>query len=393
MRKKWDELDLFRGFAGLFMLANHAGVAWLPPELATGYSLSGILTSVGSFAPVLFFFATGIGYGLQAVDGYRKRHDYGFINKICILFVCDQFLAWEKGAICGFDFLGFIALSMLFLELIRRAQRPILYATIAFLAAFVLRFAVGPLLASFTSDAETMLWIDRIFGRVGTPRVSYPLLPWICFPLAGFVLGFFAQRNESQLKQRFLPICAIFLIVALLSFAAGGFLIVNNHPPMRWGSMSISYFCLSVGVLAISLFLALWALRVPMLSPINHGFSLRGMSSLAVVPLHYFFVDLFGIVLGTVSNDILFLIANALLVAVVFPSSRLVAAAGHWTSNLSRQRLAWSLLSAATALAGALLILGLVNSELAALSITCAGQLCLCVLLVVRLPRRTLHAS
>lgn len=136
MRTKWDELDLFRGFAALFMLLNHAGFAWLAPHLATGHSPSGLLTFLGSFAPVLFFFATGIGYGIQTCIGKREQSDYGLLNKVGILLFCDLFSAWTRGLAFHFDFLSFIALSMLVLEIPRRMRRPVLFATATLLTAF-----------------------------------------------------------------------------------------------------------------------------------------------------------------------------------------------------------------------------------------------------------------
>lgn len=56
--------DLLRATAVMAMIANHLAVRAAAGELDHGAWR--LLFELGSFAPVLFFFTTGFGYGLQA---------------------------------------------------------------------------------------------------------------------------------------------------------------------------------------------------------------------------------------------------------------------------------------------------------------------------------------
>jgi len=61
-RARWRELDLFRAVAATCMVLNHVAVR------SPGVAASGLISGselVGGFAPVLFYFATGLGYGIQ----------------------------------------------------------------------------------------------------------------------------------------------------------------------------------------------------------------------------------------------------------------------------------------------------------------------------------------
>lgn len=234
----------------------------------------------------------------------------------------------------------------------------------------------------------TLLWTERMLGRDSTPGFSYPIFPWICFPLAGFILGVLAQRFRSQLEARFRRITAFLVGSAALCFGAAGLLIANDYPPNRWGTMSISYFCISAGVLALSILFALAALRLSILVPAARLLSLRGIGSLAVVLLHFVFVALFGVTLGRISSETAYLSACALFVVIVFTASRFVAAAGDRLASISRSSALWLAIVTTSASAGMLLAVLPSASYLTRVSIACAGQLCLCLLLVVRLPGR-----
>ena len=71
-----------------------------------------ILVFLGSFAPVLFFFLTGLGYGVQSAAGKRPRGQ-GYLIKVGILLLADALMWMKPGTYVGNDFLGFIGLSML----------------------------------------------------------------------------------------------------------------------------------------------------------------------------------------------------------------------------------------------------------------------------------------
>jgi len=89
----WIELDVLRGLAALLMVVNHVGYKALYPSQIDG-SLSGNLVFIGSFAPVIFFFVSGVGSGIQP---RRKKasHWYVTLNKVVILFFADLLMRWS----------------------------------------------------------------------------------------------------------------------------------------------------------------------------------------------------------------------------------------------------------------------------------------------------------
>lgn len=80
-RLHWIELDVMRGLAALLMVVNHLEYKTLAQPLIKN-SLVGNLVFVGSFAPVLFFFVTGVGYGIQSSRKKKPNHWYATLNKV-----------------------------------------------------------------------------------------------------------------------------------------------------------------------------------------------------------------------------------------------------------------------------------------------------------------------
>jgi uncharacterized membrane protein len=75
----WKELDILRGLAAFLMIVNHAGYQTLAPTQINGLFASSLLF-IRSFAPVLFFFVTGVGYGLQSIQKKKASHWYVILN-------------------------------------------------------------------------------------------------------------------------------------------------------------------------------------------------------------------------------------------------------------------------------------------------------------------------
>lgn len=264
------QLDLFRGCAALLMVLNHAGYAWLAPEDSSS-GFSGALVFLGSAAPALFFFATGVGMGLSR----KASVDWPSLwRKVALLFIADAFLNWAEGRWLGLDFFGFCAIAMVAVGLVNAAPRPKLVASVVLVLVFALRYADAPRLQLFAPDAP---WLAFLTGVEGVPGVSYPLCPWLAFPLAGYLLGRASPRLESMVAY-----------LGMLAWAAltfGVALVMAQHGAVvhRWGSVSITYFMFAVGFVASVWLLARGACALAGRSLLQ----LRGPASLLVVPIHY----------------------------------------------------------------------------------------------------------
>jgi hypothetical protein len=255
------------------MILNHAAVK------SPGIAISPIISAsefVGGFAPVLFYFATGLGYGIQSVKPVGS-HGFGFLTKVAILLVADL------------DFFTFIGLSMLVLELIRRQPRGGLIASGLGASMVLARFVAGPLLRPMLDGHEWGLWIGDVIGTGG--HFGYPLGPWLAFPMLGYVLGRLAASNrELLLGWRWLPQA---LVAAAVPFVLACLMMVaRGNGPFRYGTMNFAYLLASLGVLAISLSVVISLARAPFFPRIERWISLSGLRSFAVVPLHYLLLDL-----------------------------------------------------------------------------------------------------
>jgi uncharacterized membrane protein len=173
MRPKYfPELDLLRGLAVVMMMANHFGFGLLSKEAAASGTGNACI-EFGGFAPVLFFFTTGI------VGGLQSGRAVAFTRVACrviILFVADMILTLTARGFVGFDFLAFIGLSTLVGYLLSRSRYGVLFSVIGFFAVAGLRFAVGHYLRSHVS-VETLRQLNILFGTESVSGLAYPIFP------------------------------------------------------------------------------------------------------------------------------------------------------------------------------------------------------------------------
>ena len=271
------ELDVFRGWAAVLMIVNHAGYALLSPADANA-GASGLAVFIGSFAPVLFFFATGFGIGLRPV-GLPPPSLFETAWKAALLVAADQAMYWRGGAAFGFDFFSFIGVASLLVALVVRARSPVGLSLCLVVAILVVRYAAGPFAREWLPEQGLSDWLTGLRGQTG---VSYPFAPWMVYPLIGFVLGRRYAAEDAAAKQpRWLLagaatcVASLALTSAMLWMGAGLF---------RWGSMSSSFFVLSLGVLAAFAMLSVATARS---ASAGRLFALRGVASFAVIPIHY----------------------------------------------------------------------------------------------------------
>lgn len=283
----FPELDLFRGLAALFMIINHIGFAlWSKSEISS--DIPTFILLITSFAPVLFFFASGLGAGIQSHATHKKFNLLSTLYKFCLLMIADLFFAFGQGKLLGFDFLGFIAVIVLILEPIKynAYARWICIAGIA--AVFTLRFLIAPEL-NLDSSSFTSTIMNWIAGNK-VDNCSYPFSPWMTYPLLGFLVG-------SVVAEKKLPIVFInqystqilLLSATLVSSAVSIFFYFKSVSFFRWGAVGFGFYVMSFAVIGAAILLVLLGNRIKnKLSLLYIG----GAASLAIVPVHYFVIHL-----------------------------------------------------------------------------------------------------
>ena len=280
------ELDVLRGLAAILMIVNHAGLRLLSPADAT-LSLSGAAVFIGSFAPVIFFFATGFGVALAAGPRGRRPVWPSMLWKAGLLVVADQFFFWRQGIAAGLDFFGFIAIATIVVTLLASLRRPIAVCIGLIGLLLAMRYGLGPILRTRAPDMGLLAaWI---FGVKTVVHVSYPLAPWMVYPLLGFALGK-RYRGDAALpvgprKDWLVPGAAVMLGVFAVSLWLGW----RGTEFFRWGTMNAAFFVLSLGILAAGGLASIGAAIAH--RRVASALALRGVASFAVIPLHYAMLD------------------------------------------------------------------------------------------------------
>lgn len=323
----WIELDVLRGIAAIFMIVNHLGYKILSEPL-TQEGLSEKIIFLGSFAPVLFFLTTGVGYGIQAHG--KKPSDYWIstLYKVLILLIADQYLQWNRGFWIGLNFLGFIGLCSLVMVALRYTRQPVLVSIVCFCIISGLRYGAGPVIDKLNLSQGLIAWI---VGNKAIEGIAYPLSPWMAYPFLGYIIGDFVIRyNKFFNRYRWSLVTSMFL----LSFVpiSGGFIIQKiGGSFFRWGTVGVGFYIISFAVILLSLILSI--IIVSILKN-NLGFiSLRGISSLAVVPIHYYLLDtlVFNNLVNV--NFVLYFLTSLIIIILSFYLSHFVDKISYETSK------------------------------------------------------------
>jgi hypothetical protein len=357
-------LDAFRGLAAIFMIVNHAGYELLDAAAAAS-GWQGVLVFIGSTAPALFFFATGVGAGFSS--GGRESW-MSLLRKVGLLLMAGILMSWSAGGLPNFDFFGFAALATLVLFLVRRSPRPVLTAWLLLALVMFMRFGLAPL-ARGRIEPNTLAAF--VTGIAPCWFVSYPIGPWLAFPLLGFLMGrrwpaSSAARGEAWLIGG----------LGLATLVAAGGLAHFGAPVFRWASVSIAYFLFAVGTIALA-WLAL-ALVVRASAATAAALALRGPSSLLIVPLHYGALGLVGSVWLAGRDVGPWLAVTALVAATVLVLSRALIAAASARSTPSAPA-QWAVFTGAVAVCGAAYLFA---SPLPRLELCSAGEVVMGLLLL-----------
>jgi len=377
----WQELDILRGLAALFMIINHGGYEILISNLAT-HGISGLIIFIGSSAPVLFFFITGVGYGLQSGQKIKPNYWSDVIYKVIILILADQFFFWKNGQLIGLDFLGFIAFSTLVMAGIRVSKKPLFYVIIGFFVIFVLRYLLGPSLDH--SGIELPSLVTWIIGTKGLPNISYPLSPWLAYPFMGYMVGVAVIKYQEKLESERLSIIVKLLLFSLVPTIASLLFWYKGASFFRWSTVSFGFYLCSFAILLVSLALSLSIKVSPSTIFYQQSLSLRGVASLAVVPIHYALIALVTFIGIKNLNFLMFAFVITIIVSLSFFFARQVNSWSYWVSK-SQNHTTWRwIILVLSSLAIALTIFYGKTSSLSGTLLASFGQILLCFLLVIR---------
>lgn len=279
------ELDVLRGFAAMLMIFNHSGFRLLAPN-DVFHSASAVGVFFGGMAPVLFFFATGFGIALSTHSQARPLDKLGLLWKASLLVLADQFFFWSKGVAWGVDFFSYVAIATVVVTSVARLKSSMWVCSGLIAALLLCRYPAGEILQPVVRNQDFAVWM---LGVKGIKDISYPLSPWMVYPLLGFVLGNLygsVRPHATRPRNRWIQTGSILTVLFLAASA------VMRHEKaifFRWGSMTAGYFVLSLGVLLAASLLALFC--VMRSERLSAWVSLRGVASFAVIPVHYAMLD------------------------------------------------------------------------------------------------------
>jgi uncharacterized membrane protein len=302
-------LDVFRGIAAVLMVINHAGYRLLSAS-DISFSVSGFAVFLGSLAPALFFFATGFGMALANQARDHPPPVAPALWKGLLLVWADQLLWWGRGVPMGLDFFSFIAIATVIVTLMLRFKKPVLLSFAIICVLVCVRYLLGPQLnKALLPESGFLNWL---IGVRGLEHVSYPLNPWLIYPLVGFILGgFFSTKDKNSNHENTIWRARnMFLTLALLTAAL--LMFVLNRTFFRWGTVSFAFFIFSLGALAAFGLIAMyittrsrWAVKI---------LALRGMASFVVIPLHYSMLDIYTHLSSAKLNEWAFFLVTGMVV-------------------------------------------------------------------------------
>jgi len=270
-----QDLDWLRGFAIFLMIINHTALRFYAPDNYSDY-LPSFMILLGSLAPVLFYFSTGWGIGLNTL--LKKGHPRAIrpsVMKCIWLILADQLSAWAQGELFYLDFFSFIGLSYLALTLITQLKSWWKYTTATILTILIIRYGIGPTIKHFFPYQG---WLGYFTGTLQAPWSSYPLMPWLSFPLLGVLYGFLTPMST----KRFLFVFLTGIFCGVTSY----YLVAHGRPLFRWGTMSLSFFFFSIFALAIVLAVSRSITGIGSPRILRTLFEVRGGTSFVVVPIH-----------------------------------------------------------------------------------------------------------
>jgi hypothetical protein len=370
------ELDDFRGIAAILMAANHLAV--VSPDYKTVPLLS-LGEFLGSFAPVLFFFLTGMGAGVQSIHRCPRRGWDPFV-KVAILLIADAAFWLSPHVHLGNNFLGFIAISMLLIHAIQFLPRPAWAAGLIAVMALGLRFFLGTRLRNGLGLHPVA---GFLLGISDLPGFPYPPAPWLAFPMFGFMVGRWFERAHRAKPEQNQSVLVLYpFVVAVLCSSAAFFLWRRGSVFFRYGTVSVAFFLLAIAILALTLLAVRLLARWHAHRAKPSWLALEGIPSLAFVPVHYALIHALVAGSGPPLTSLSYAVALPPLLILSFLLSSLVPIVARRIGERNIQPIATRCLLVVIPLGLLLLALGLVSGASKNVTV-CITQLACCVLLAL----------
>ena len=370
---------MLRGIAAGMMVTNHVSVF-----LSSQYTESGFIKAVffiSSFAPVMFFFITGVGTGIQSGQRKKASRWSNVLNKVGILVLADLLMAWSHGAVWHLDFLGFIGLSILILEVVRNSNSPVIVSAMGLVTVSLLRYLIGPIAHKFGFDQQ---WgLSFLLGTEILPSVSFPLTPWLAYPFLGYLAGVAIDRFRSVVEKQRSKVMLGLIGAAIVPGIIAFYLALKGAVFFRWGTVSLGFFIISFTTISVCAGLSLLLCSDLCPTFIPRLLSMKGISSLAVVPIHYFLIDA-GHWLGL--REIQPLTYYAVAITILASSFFLAAwmdEAGNAVRKISEQKLVRSSLIGLLVVSTIVVLAVNQTDPTTATIAKTIGQLTLCLLFVL----------
>jgi len=267
MTKRYDSIDILRALAIIGMIQVHF-VELLSSYYDSSSLLYQISDYVGSLPAPLFTFLVGMSLFISAkkqeLSGAEPQAiaDRNLRRGVAIFFLGLVFAAliWTPAEVFGWDILTFIGAALIIVFTLRKQSNKSLTAIM------IVILAVSPLLriwsdyhSSWNHWGEYVPAADLKGALLGFSLNGYfPLLPWLIFPLFGYLVGRACFGGDSLHLPRFiLPVGVALTAIALGLMFTNSVLGISNEPaawylsPFTFYPASTSFLLIALGIIML----------------------------------------------------------------------------------------------------------------------------------------------
>lgn len=261
--KRYNSIDILRALAIIGMIQVHI-VEWLSGYYDSHTTLYQLSEFVGSFPAPLFTFLVGVSLfvsvnrqekegvapGFIADRNLRRGMGIFFFGLLFVIFV------WMPEEVFAWDILTFIGASLLILFPLRKLGTGKIISIMLFI------LVISPVVRIYTDfHSHWNKWGEYVpsFDLPGVlmgffANAYFPLLPWLVFPLAGYLVGRACfGGDELRLPKVLLPagvgLMGLSLVMIFLSSTpvASGML-AEYVSPFTFYPASTSFVLLALGI-------------------------------------------------------------------------------------------------------------------------------------------------